>query len=198
MENKISGLTLLAERIPIVKAYKQFAWQVNNIKRTEGAISGADILNKCLAVWQQESNKHFLQKWKISLLDFEKAWCPDRYIAIHSLPAPLPENHQHLSSLLIGSTAPNVNIVLEMDTCTHRACWKYYDALDKKMLPQALQVVINLLHEKEIRLLQVQEIAHRINVNHLRGLCKKQNVEVEKIVEAPTIVIPPPAQQTPN
>lgn len=190
MENKKSGLAALAEQMPAVKAYKQVAWNINQIKKKHGCLPGADIIAQCVATLQDDHVKNFMKKWKIDLLDFEKPYWTDRYFTMTSLPDKSNEKKAEIIHLLIGSTQPNLNILLELDLPAHRACWLYYDALKEAPFRQALASILKLFLDKNIQHLNLQHVAHRLNITMVRSFFKKNNYVIQLEQPAQQVIVP--------
>lgn len=190
MDNKKSGLALLAEQMPAVKAYKQVAWNINQLKKKSAHLPGADIISQCTTCLEQDYGKNFMKKWRIDLLAFEKPYFLDRYFTMSSLPDKHADKKPETLHFLVGSTQPNLNILLEIDLAAHRACWLYYDALKESAFQHAMDAVLKLFLEKKIQHLNLHHVHHRVNVPLIRTFFKKNNYTIE--LEQPPVVVQMP------
>lgn len=196
MDNKKSGLALLAEQMPAVKAYKQVAWNINQIKKKCENLPGCDVISQCTTCLQEDYGKNFMKKWSIQLLPYERPFCHDRYFAMTSIPDKHADKKPEILHFLIGSTQPNLNILLDIDLAAHRACWLYYDALKETAFRHAMDTILQLFLEKKIAHLNLHPVHHRISVPQVRSFFKKQNYTIE--IEEPPVVEPMPAIQQPQ
>lgn len=193
MENRKSGLSVLAEQQPAVKAYKQIAWHINQVKKTEDQLPGATILSHCMARLAQENNRNMMNKWKFAVLDLERPYCNDRFFTMISVPEKQADKKQEPLSFLFCNTHPNLNILLEVDFNSRRACWLYYDALKETALQHALVLLLQIFVEKEIRTLNICHVASRLNIGLVKTFFKRSNYIIQ--IEQPVTTIPAPKIQ---
>lgn len=186
MDNKKSGLALLAEQMPAVKAYKQVAWNINQLKKKTANQPGADIIAQCITSLEVDYGKNFMKKWRIDLLDYEKPYYLDRYFIMTSIPDKHNDKKPDVLQVLIGSTQPNLNILLELDSTAQRACWLYYDALKETPFQHAMDAVLKLFLDKKILHLNLLHVHHRVNVPLIRSFFRKNNYTID--IELPAAV----------
>ncbi len=177
MEVKISGLTKLAGQMTVVKAFRQIATSIKTIKRSQKPLNETTILEICLMQWNQDYSP-VSGKLLVKPLDFQTPESSAAFFSMATCITDIQEEREQAYEFLICNTLPNVNIVLELFPATHSAVWRYYDALNKKTLPFALQVVTDLLREKNIRTLNISYVAHRISVHNLKVFFRKNNLEI--------------------
>lgn len=190
MENKKSGLAILAEQMPAVKAYKQVAWNINHIRKTDGPLPGATLLTKCISCLEQDNGRNMMKQWKIDLLELEKPYCTDRFFTMTSAAEKNNDKKQETIHFLVCNTHPNLNIVLEIDINSRRACWLYYDALKETALQHVLLLVLQLFVKNEIRSLNVHHVAIRLNIGHVKTFFKRNNYIIQ--IEQPPTGAPAP------
>ncbi|WP_276482237.1 hypothetical protein [Paraflavitalea pollutisoli] len=196
MDNKKSGLALLAEQIPAIKAYKQVAWNINQLKKKNVSLPGTDIIAQCITSLEVDYGKNFMKKWRIDLLAYEKPYCLDRYFVMSSIPDKHNDKKPEVLQLLVGSTQPNLNILLELDSTAQRACWLYYDALKEAPFQHAMNAILQFFLDKKIQHLNLLHVHQRVNVPLIRSFFRKNNYTID--IEQPAVAVQIPVIQQPS